>query len=102
MQMSDDEKLMLFLIRWRMELDLDISELENGNTLSDAVILGWINGNNKFQKFLSEANEAKEEFEFWVSDRVAKLIKNRELTIGTLERLETDLFKNKIKITIED
>lgn len=99
MEFNSDEKLMLFLIRWRMELDLDISELENGNTLSDDVILGWINGNNKFQKFLSEANEAKEEFEFWVSDENLKAMKNKGWFIAWKEK--TEKCRHKIKVTVE-
>ena len=100
MEFNSDEKLMLFLIRWCMELDLDISKLEKDNTFSDDVILGWINENNKFQKLLSEANEAKEEFEFWVSDENLKAMKNKEWFIAWGKK--TDNCRHKIKITIGD
>ena len=99
MEFNSDEKLMLFLIRWHCELDRSNSELENGNTLSDDVILGWINGNNKFQKFLSEANEAKEEFEFWVSDENLKAMKNKEWFIAWEKK--TEKCRHKIKITVD-
>ena len=101
MNWTDEEKLMLFLTRWCMELGFDMAELEDYSmNVSDSQVFEWINSNSTFKKFLSEAHEAKEEFEFWVSDYGLDRIKNRGGSVVHFER--TGLFKHKIKITIED
>ena len=97
MQMSDDEKLMLFLIWWHCDwLGVEMERL------TEDYFNHFFNG-NEFQRFLSEANEAKEEFEFWVSDFDLEDIK--ESTIQNTPMLcnhRDHYFKNRIKITIGD
>ena len=102
MEFNSDEKLYLFLIWWHIDNSRDISELERGNILSDDVILGCINENDKFNEFISEAHGAKVEFEFWVSNFDLEDIK--ESTIVNTPMLSNDrdhYYKNKIKIIIE-
>ena len=54
-------------------------------------------------KIISEAKEAKEEFEFYVCQEAIYLISNgREFRGVGLNRDKTKFFKHKIKITVED
>lgn len=66
MKMSDDEKLILFLIWCHCDQDFPLSVIEND--FDRISLLREIAYNVGFQKFLSEAHEAKESYEFWVSD----------------------------------
>ncbi len=75
MNFSDDEKLMLFLIWCHCDQDFPLGVIEND--FDRISLLREIAYNGGFQKFLSEATQAKESYEFWVSDFGMDLIKER-------------------------
>ena len=100
MEFNSDEKLMLFLIWCIGERGLSI-DFHDG--FGDEEIWLWINKHGAFREFLSEACEAKEEFEFWVSDFDLEDIKESAIQNTPLLCNHRDYyFKNRIKVTIGD
>ena len=98
MNFTDDEKLMLFLIWWYCDQDFPSSVIEN--YFDRISLLHEIAYNGGFQKFLSEAHEAEESYEFWVSDAGLASIKDNFIYGFCPCIRKTELFKNKITIVI--
>ena len=95
MQMSDDEKLMLFLIWWHC--DWIGVEMER---LTEDYFNHFFNG-NEFQRFFSEAHEAKEEFEAYISEFGVNFLRRGEgLTFGC-SKIKDSIHTKKIKITLD-
>lgn len=99
MKMNDEEKLMLFLIWCYCDQDFPLGVIKND--FDGISLLREIAYNVGFQKFLSEATQAKESFEFWVSDFDMEDIKNSVISnLPVLMNDKCEYFKNKITITI--